>query len=78
MLITNEVTNVYHRPKCGGRMCVTNAVDLLSPTKVPVDCSVGLLITYLKAQSENPVLGHPNLMVMNFFWGIWSYYTAVK
>jgi hypothetical protein len=51
---------------------------VLSPTKVPVDLSVDLFVTNLKAQSENPVLGPPNPMVMNFLWGIWSYYTAVK
>ena len=50
----------------------------LSPTKVPVDLSVDLFVTHLKAQSENPVLGLPNPMVINFLWGIWSYYTAVK
>ena len=50
----------------------------LSPTKVPVNLSVDFVVTNLKAQSENPVLGAPNPMVMNFLWGIWSYYTAVK
>ena len=59
-------------------MFVTNAVDFVSPTKVPVDVSMDLCVTNLKAQSEIPVLGPPNPMVMNFLWGIWSYYTAVK
>ena len=53
-------------------------MDFLSSTKVPVDLSVDLFVTNLNAQSENPVLGPPNPMVMNFLWGIWSYYTAVK
>ena len=62
------VKDFYHQ--CGD-IC-------LSPIKVPVDFSVDLFVTNKMAQGENPVLGPPTSMVMNFLWSIWSYYTAVK
>ena len=78
MCITNEVTCFITNQSVGEELLSPMLWICLSPTKVPVDLSVAFFVTNLKAQSENPVLGPPNPMVMNFLWGIWSYYAAGK